>query len=361
MINQVLPPKGQVLFTHNSAYIFLPAYQTYEHTTLDGWVAVKRVRYERHYRRTAATPRGGQRTPPKAGGGIVPRRGVKKYPEGAARSPPPKGHTGRREPSRRLGGRAQAGEAKRSQPNGRALSLGEPHRRRDVQAKSLLSAGISRQQRWSRNPTGAGTLKGLRRLLGGARPGEAQRARRRAGRAGTPQKPEAHRAYLNEKENEPGIRLKLNKLIIKNLIIVGWLCRLPPFNLKARGRGAHPPPNTTRRPNKAEQPDEEKQGKRGEPRGGGKGAARPGPQDHRRKATAAEKGAAQSGRRKGRPRRGRGEEDERPEGGRKTTRGRGAGPNGPGGAPRTRRRPPRERSDRVGPRAAAATPPHGTA
>ena len=230
-----------------------------------------------------------------------------------------------------------------------------------MKAKSLLSAGHSRQQRWSRNPTGAGTLKGLRRLLGGGRPGEAQRARRRAGRAGAPQKPEAHRAYLKEKENEPGIRLKLNKLIIKNLIIVGWLCWLPPFNFKARGRGEHPPPNTTRRPNKAEQPDEEKQGKRGEPRGGGKGAARPGPQDHRRKATAAEKGAAQSGRRKGRPRRGRGEEDERPEGGRKTTRGRGAGPNGPGGAPRTRRRPPRERSDRVGPRAAAATPPHGTA
>ena len=145
------------------------------------------------------------------------------------------------------------------------------------------------------------------------------------------------------------------------MIIVGWLCRIPPFNLKARGRGAHPPPRTRQRPNKAEQPDEEKQGKRGEPRGGGKGAARPGPQDHRRKATAAEKGAAQSGRRKGRPRRGRGEEDERPEGGRKTTGGRGAGPNGPGGAPRTRRRPPRERSDRVGPRAAAATPPHGTA
>lgn len=108
MINQVLPPKGQVLFTHNSAYIFLPAYQTYDHSTLDGRVAVERVRYQRHYRRTAATPRGGQRTPPKAGGGIVPRRGVKKYPEGAARSPPPKGHTGRREPSRRLGGRAQA-------------------------------------------------------------------------------------------------------------------------------------------------------------------------------------------------------------------------------------------------------------
>lgn len=60
------------------------------------------------YLRTAATPRGGQRTPPKAGGGIVPRRGIKNYPEGAARSPPPKGHTGRREPSRRLGGRAQA-------------------------------------------------------------------------------------------------------------------------------------------------------------------------------------------------------------------------------------------------------------
>ena len=98
MINQVLRPKAQVLFTHNSAYIYPPAYQTYDHSTLDGWVAVERVRYERHYRRTAATPRGGQRTPPKAGGGIVPRRGVTKYPEGAARSPPPKGHTGRREP-----------------------------------------------------------------------------------------------------------------------------------------------------------------------------------------------------------------------------------------------------------------------
>ena len=124
--------------------------------------------------------------------------------------------------------------------------------------------------------------------------------------------------------------------------------RMLPFHLKARGRGAHPPPNTTRRQNKAEQPKEEKQGKRGEPRGGGKGAARPGPQDPRRKATAPEKGGAQSGRRKGRPRRGRGEEDERPEGGRKTTRGRGAGPNGPGGAPRTRRRPPRGQRPRRG-------------
>lgn len=108
MINQVLPPKGQVLFTHNSAYIFPPAYQTYDHSTLDGRVAVERVRHERHYQRAAATPCGGQRTPPKAGGGIVPRRGIIKYPEGAARSPPPKGHTGLREPSRRLGGRAQA-------------------------------------------------------------------------------------------------------------------------------------------------------------------------------------------------------------------------------------------------------------
>lgn len=46
------------------------------------------------------------------GVGTVLRRGIKKYPEGAARSPPPKGHTGRREPLRRLGGRAQADEAK---------------------------------------------------------------------------------------------------------------------------------------------------------------------------------------------------------------------------------------------------------